>query len=121
MSAFNLLSLALRIIPPTTVQYCPCIGTPENEFGMIVPAYGEAVTVRDALMQALNKEMYAAYGLTLEKEYKLLHIKADLEGVSRKDSGDRVIYNGRNYTVVAVANHFEYDGWDRLILAEEKN
>lgn len=119
MSVFNLLSKALGVIPPTSVQYYPCNGQQINSFGISAPTYGEPITVSDALVQALNNKMYADYGLTLEKEYKLLHIKADLEGVNRKTSGDKVVYGGRSYTVIAVANHFEYDGWDRLILAEE--
>lgn len=119
MSVFNLLSKALGIIPPTTVQYHSCTGQQINSFGISVPVYDEPVTVREALVQGLNNRMYADYGLSLEKEYKMLHIKADIEGVNRKTSGDKVVYGGRSYTVIAVANHFEYDGWDRLILAEE--
>lgn len=117
----NLLSMALKIIPPTPVKYYSASGVVRNSMGIISPVFSDPVTVKDALVQPVNSEMYAQYGLTIGKEYKILHIKADIEGVNRKLTGDKIEYNGKKYTVVDVKNHYEYNGWDRLIIAEEKD
>lgn len=117
----NLLLKALKLIPPTPVEYSSFLNMQITPWGAAVPQYAEAVKVKRALIQSLNSTTKSQLGLTLSVEYKLLHIPADLEGVSRKISGDKVEYRNRVYIVDQVLNNYEYDNWDRLVLVEQKD
>lgn len=117
----NVLGAAMRLIPGSTVSYAQFSGSTVNAMGVKIPQYSEAVTVTGHI-QPLPSRLYARFGLTLEKEYKLLHIPANVMGVNRKNTGDYVTWNGRDYSIVGVADWFDYGNqkWVRLILTERK-
>lgn len=114
----NILDAAMRLIPGGTIHYMKFTGCTVNEMGVDVPTYAKNIAVGH--IQPVPSKMYPRYGLTLGKEYKLLHIKAHVIGVDQQTSGDIVKWNNRTYTVTNVSDWFAYDGWTRLILTSEK-
>lgn len=117
---WNLLNLALRLIPPVTVQYRIFSGSAVNEFGISVNTYSEPITVKNAHIQPLKAEMYAQYALQDVRNVKVCYIPVNVIGQLDKSTNDIIIYNGRKYNIIDTHEWYNYDGWNKLVIVEEK-
>jgi hypothetical protein len=118
---FNLLTTALRLIPPVQIEYQVYNGSQLNSFGIEVNSYSDSVIVKKAHIQPLKAEMYADYGLQPSQNVKVCYIPANVIGTLNKSSNDIIIYNNKRFNIVNTHEWFTYNGWNKLIIIEEKN
>lgn len=118
---WNLLNLALRLIPAMTVQYRIFSGSTLNEYGIEVNSYLEPIIVRNAHIQPLKAEMYADYALQPSQNVKVCYIPADVSGTINKSTNDIIIYNNKKFNIVNTHDWYNYDGWNKLIIVEDKD
>lgn len=114
----KVLDAAMRLIPGGTISYMKFTGNTINSMGIRVPSYDSRIAYGH--IQPVPSKMYPRYGLVLGKEYKLLHVKADIVGTDQQTSGDLVKWNSKTYTVTNVSDWYGYDGWTRLVLTAQK-
>jgi hypothetical protein len=118
---FNLLTSALKIIPPVQIEYQLYIGSELNSFGREINTYSEAIVIKKAHIQPLKAEMYADYGLQVSQNVKICYIPANVVGTLDKSSNDIIIYNGKKFNIINTHDWFNYNGWNKLIIIEDKN
>ena len=129
---WDLLGTALRLIPPVTVQYQKYIGETVNELGICVPQYADPVTVSNAHLQPSasstgfggkfsgNNVMYDDIGLQLAHNFRMLYIPANIQGIEAQTTNDVILYGGKRWNIKSVSQWFDYDGWNKLIIVEDK-
>lgn len=106
----NLLKRALVLIPPVTVQWSKWDGTTTNVAGQDVPSYLAAAPIKGS-WQAVSRQMYALFGLDLQKDYRMFYTPTPLQDVSRGTATDIIDFGGRRYNVESNTNWQLMNGW----------
>ena len=120
--AWDVLGLALSVIPPVPVVYRKRLGVTENAMGEIVPEYAPGVTVTKAHVQGIRNSTVEQLGLQIGRNYRLVHLAADALTVAGKpEGGDKVEFYGKSWVIVHVSPHFAEDGWNKLVVCEDKS
>lgn len=114
---FNLLNVALMLIPPVTVSWRKATGRVQNALGQWVTAYADPVALTCSF-QPLEKAKYEVLGLDLNKHYFVLYGSKDLIAVERETSGDTVDYEGRRYQFEDAVDWFAYNGWKGIVCVD---
>lgn len=117
---FNLLTSALKIIPAVTVKYQVYLGSNLNDFGIEENMYTDPIEIKTAHIQPLKAEMYNDYGLQPSQNVKVCYIPVNILGTINKSSNDIIIYNNKRFNIVNTHDWFNYNGWNKLIIIEEK-
>lgn len=113
----NLLKRAMRLIPPQTVSLSRWTGTTLNVAGQDVPAYATATSIKGS-WQAVSRQMYEAFGLDLQKEYRMFYTPIVLQDLSRGKACDIVDADGRRYNVESNTNWQFMNGWQGSLLVD---
>ena len=116
---YNLLNLALSVIRPVYFSYQPFIGSRVNALGVKTPSYGTSVQFRGSL-QPVDSATYKMLNLDMMKEYKRVWIPNEVRGIDRKNTPDRIIFDGMNYNVIHCIPWHHYDGWNEVVVVREK-
>lgn len=120
MNAFgNLLNLAFSLIPSESVQYLKFTGNNQSEIGLDSPQYADPI-VLPASVQAVSNDTYSQLQLDLSKNYRRVFLPANAAGVDQMKSSDVLIFQGRRWNVVSTDDWYKYDGWNSVIVAEDK-
>ena len=115
----NLLNKALKLIPPVTFQYEKFKSETANSFGVNVPTYENAVTIKGSV-QSPENSLYEQMGLSLEKNYRIFYGSIDIKGNETQSQPDRFIYENTIFETVKNADWFSYDGWCGVLAVENK-
>ncbi len=116
----NILNMALRAIQPTRgVTVRKYLGEGETSTGATVLQYADPVPVLNCSLQPLPTRDIQQLGLTVGKTYIKLIASANLHSAYRGGAGDRINWNGAEFTVLEPTNWFIQDGWTRIIAVKE--
>lgn len=116
----NLLRQALRAIQPTRdVTVRKFLGEAENDFGTTVPTYEDPAPLLNCSVQAVPFRDIQQMGLALGKTYIKVISDLSMHGAYRGGQGDRVGWNGAEFTVLESTNWIVQDGWVRVIAVKE--
>lgn len=121
--AWDVLGLALSVIPPVPVVYVRRTGTTVDAMGYTVPVYASPVTINQAHVQGVKTSVIEHLGLQVGKNYRLVHIAANALSAANSTlkGGDRLEFYGKKWVLVHVSPHYEEDGWNKLIVCEDKD
>lgn len=119
MIPYDLLSLAMTVIPPEKVRLYKAGGMAVDEYGIERPEYAEAEEIK-ASVQAVDNQMYQTFGLDLQKNYKLVYASVKLAGINSQEVPDRIEYDGKLYEVVRETDWSTYNGWSGVLVVEVK-
>lgn len=92
----NILSQALRVIQPQTLQHRAFVSRVENAAGDTLPTFAAPVSIQGS-MQPVNKALYQQLGLNLAKNYSTLFVFGTVQPVARDRDGDLVIFAGKTW------------------------
>ena len=116
----NLLIQALRVIQPTRGAFVrKFTGEAENASGKTVPVYADPVPLVNCSIQAVPFRDIQQMGLTVGKTYIKVISTTDMHGAYRGGQGDRIQWNGHEFTVLEETNWIVQDGWVRIIAVKE--
>lgn len=110
----NLLALAQTVIPSQQLTLAKFTGRATNAAGFQVPTFADPVPLSGSA-QPVPQSRYAALGLDFEKTYITLYTSADVVGVARDGSGDRVTFNGDTYSAESLTDWRTQNGWSAII------
>lgn len=116
----NLLGAALSIIGRQQFKYIKFIGRTTNEIGLDVASYNTPVCMSGSV-QAIARNLYAQYGLDLQKNYKMLYVSENVMDIERDVSGDQFIYAGQKYQCESTTDWFPMNGWMGILCVEVPN
>lgn len=117
----NILLTAMTVIPPEPIEYEKYKGNITNQIGYDVSYYAPAVKTQASIQSHISEKMYQAYGLDLNKNYRLVNIPAEIIGTAEQITPDRLTFHGRRWIVIKSNNWHEYNGWCKIIVVEEKD
>ena len=89
----NLLSTALRVIKPQTLQLRAFVSRAENAAGDTVPVFAAPVEIQGS-MQPVERKLYQQLGLNLSKNYSTLYVFGNVQPTARDRDGDLVLFDG---------------------------
>lgn len=92
----NLLSVALRVIRPQTLQFRAFVSREDNAAGDTVATFAAAVDIRGS-MQPVDKKLYQMLGLNLAKNYSTLYVVGDIQPTARDRDGDLILWAGKTW------------------------
>lgn len=116
----NLLSDALSVIPRSVFQVKKFSSKTVNERGIVVPVYADPVSV-SGIVEAVKNTAYQALGLEFGKNYIMAWAEYSMAGIDTQEVADRIIYNGKTYTVINTTDWLLYNGWTSVIAVEDKH
>ena len=111
----------MSVIPPEPIKYEKYQGIITNQIGYDVAAYAEPIDTKASIQSHISEKMYQAYGLDMNKNYRLVNIPAEIIGTAEQNSPDRLSFHGRRWIVIKSNNWHEYNGWCKVIVVEEKD
>lgn len=106
----NILDLALSVINSQVVQYFRFVSRTLNANKLWEIAYESPILIEGSL-QPVPKQLYAEYGLDLEKTYYTFYSSNNILPVMRDVSGDQLIFNNQLFQCEATNDWFAIDGW----------
>lgn len=113
----NLFNQASRLIPPTLIKFYKAAGRTQNASRQWIPNFAAAVDLY-ASVQSINRAKYSIYGLDFQKNYIKIFASANIFGVQRNSSGDRMVVDGIMYQVEENNPWFITDGWASCLAVE---
>jgi hypothetical protein len=113
----NLLSMAMRVIQPQSVQWQAFTGRTVNSAGDWVSTFAAAVPVLGSI-QPIPRTLYADMGLQLSRNYADFYTSAAVQPTGRDREGDRLTYGGKTWQAESETNWASVDGFRRLLLVE---
>lgn len=117
----NLLRLALGVIPPVKISYSKFMGNVVSEVGVKIPTYSQPLEINGSV-QRVKTDVYEALGLKMEKNYKAVFVPADIVGINYQQSPDKFSFYGKDWIVCGdLANWYQYDGWNVLLVVAERD
>lgn len=120
--AWDVLGLALSVIPAVPVVYRKRLGTSLNEIGNVVPQYAAGVTITKAHVQGVRNSTVEQLGLQVGRNYRLVNLAADALTVAGKpEGGDKVEFYNKSWVIVHVSPHYNEDGWNKIVVCEDKD
>ena len=117
----NVLLTAMSVIPPETITYEKYLGTTVNSIGIDIPTYSNPITTKASIQYHISERMYQAYGLSLNKDYALVDVPANLVGIENSKTPDRLTFHGKKWIIVKNNNWYIYNGWVKLIVVAQKD
>lgn len=115
----NLLADALSVIPRSEFQIKKFVSQIPNERGILVPVYAAPVSV-SGIVEAVKNTAYLALGLEFGKNYIRAWGEVSMSGIDTQEVADRIIYNGRTYTVISATDWVLFNGWTSVVAVEDK-
>jgi hypothetical protein len=109
----NLLNLALTVIHKQMVTYHQATGRSQNSIGQFVTTYTNSAMVGS--FQPVDKKLYEAYGLDLQKTYATFYTSNNIIDIARDVSNDQITYNGQLYQCESNNDWFAQDGWKGVL------
>lgn len=106
----NVLNMAFSIIAKQSVIYYRFIGRTLNDVGQDVATY-EPGSLLKGSFQPVQRNLYEALGLDLQKEYYWFYVSKALMDVSRNVSGDQLAFQGNRFQCESSTDWFAMDGW----------
>lgn len=117
----NLLNLALSYLPSQKVLFKKFLGETQSEVYADVPRYSAGVEYT-ASVQRVKEDVYAQFGLKMQKKYKAIFISANAQGVNEIKSPDKFTFGGRDWIVQTdLSDWYELDGWRAVLVVAENN
>lgn len=113
----NILSMALRVIQPQTLQHYAYTSRAVNSVGDFVDTFAAPVAIQGSF-QAINKKLYQELGLNIAKNYSMLITSANVQVTGRDRTGDRVTFAGRTWLAESDQNWGSVDGWRKILCVE---
>lgn len=110
----NLLGLALGVLGSQSPTWERFTGRAANAAGYQVPTYAAPVAIAGSV-QPIPTRLFQALGLDFQKEYVTLYTPADVVGVGRDESGDRITYNGERYLCESATDWQTQAGWVAIV------
>lgn len=123
MLAFgNLLNIASKVIPHTeeTVEYYRYTGIGINSIGISAPTYDNPVNVKNCHLHAATQKVIELYGFQPGENVRVLYMPVNALGTMQKTMSDKLVISGKKYNIRDVNNWYDYDGWNKLIIVEDK-
>lgn len=118
----NLLNIALRAIPSTTIQYEKYLASGIGFGGIAKNTYDAPKTIINAVAQPLSNKLYKEYGLDFQKRYMRFFASCDMLALEYDNaSPDRITYDGTKWIVVQVKRWHSYNGWSEIVAIAEKD
>jgi hypothetical protein len=113
----NLLSMALTIIQPATVQYYAFISRALNAAGVYITTFDAPVPIQGSL-QPIPRSLYADMGLDFNRNYAMLYADTPVGDVTRNRTGDQIGFDGRRWQVESANDWQAVDGWSGVLCVE---
>lgn len=113
----NVLSLALRVIQPQTLQHYAFTSRSINSVGDFIDVFASPVSIQGSF-QAVNKKLYQELGLNLAKNYSILLTTANVQVTGRDRTGDKVTFAGKTWVCESDQNWGSVDGWRKVLCVE---
>jgi hypothetical protein len=107
----NLVNLALTVLPRQCVQWYQQNPRTTNAVGLDVTTYKTPVNVYGSF-QILNHDKFEAMGLDFKREYVTFWVSQVFGDIERDMSGDRFVFAGNTYQVMANEDWFNINGWN---------
>lgn len=89
----NILSQALGLIQPQTLQLRAFMSRAENSVGDTVATFAAPVNISGS-MQPVERKLYQQLGLNLSKNYSILYVFGSVQPTARDRDGDVILFNG---------------------------
>lgn len=107
--------------PFVAAQYLQATGTTTNPDGSRVPAYAAPVTVSIQMQELSFKELQQIQNLNLQGIVRSAYLKGSAYGVDRVagTGGDKIVYQGQTWLVVAVPE--QWPDWCKVIVQLQVN
>lgn len=118
---FNVLTTAMTVIPPEPLQYERFVGKVTNEIGIDVVTFAAPVKIEGSIQHHVAERLYDAYGLSLNKNYCLVDLPAQLYGSEAQITPDRLSFHNNTWIVMKATDWFKYNGWVRVLVVAEKD
>ena len=115
----NLLEQALRILPAVMFEHRYFLGELKNEIGIKVPTYSGWTQCR-GMVQPVQRSKYEALGLDFAKDYINVWGSIPLHSVGLQNQPDQLRWNGFLFTITAVNEWNQYNGWVNVTAAQDK-
>jgi hypothetical protein len=115
----NLLNEASKLIPLERFIYKKYKGKVINELGIPVIEYEEDIEIEGSI-QALDVSLYEKFGFSFERNIKILYASIDVKGLDNQDAPDKIVYDSRVWSVIKTTRWHNYNGWNGVIIEEEK-
>lgn len=106
----NLLDLAGTLIAFQKGTLYRWMSTTQDAAGRDVATYGGPQSIVCS-QQAVPRSMFEQWGLDLQRNYIMLYTDVVLHDLKRDATPDKVVYNGRAYTVESNTDWQNQDGW----------
>lgn len=110
----NLLNQALSVIASQTINYYQASGRSLNSVGQDITTYNPVQEIQGSF-QPVQRSLYAAYGLDLQKSYFNFYVSTDVLDVQRDISGDQIAFQGLRYQCESSTPWFGIDGWNAIL------
>lgn len=122
MAGFNnLLSLAMGYLPTQKVVFKKYLAETQSEVYADVPSYSAGVEYT-ASVQRVRADVYAQFGLKMQKKYKTVFISANAQGINEIKSPDKFSFGGRDWVVQTdLSDWYELDGWRAVLVVAEND
>lgn len=111
----NIYTAAASIVGKQAYTYYAATGRALDDRGLWVTSYAAGVALNDSI-QAVERRLYQALGLNLDRYYIMIYTDSALLVVERDTSGDQIDFNGERYQLLSDTDWRPQDGW-RGILA----
>lgn len=114
---FDLLGMALSVIPPVEFKFYKGKGRTLNSVGVWVGELCKPVDVV-GMAQPVPRNLYANNGLDFQKNYFVFFAEKNVIDIERDVSGDEFYYSGMQFQALSKTDWFHYDGWDEVLAVE---
>lgn len=130
MSIFkNIHKIAMRMIPPQTIQYRVGGSSTISPAGRVESNYGEWIDIVANVQPGIiasfggrnvSEKDYKDFGLDFSRSYVTIWTdNVNVSTVSHQDTADQIKIGTRIYNIIQRANWLEYNGWVRCYCEEE--
>ena len=130
ITGLNILNAALSVIPHSSVEYQKFISKTVNDFGVTVQSFSEPKRVKAIVESGIVNAIggngvelkdYKDMGLDWSKRYITVWLSyVGLEPPADRDGSDRILWDGKTFSVIQVEDRGDYDGWQRCFCVEIK-
>ena len=110
----NLLQTAFSVIGQQRVTLHKAVSRETNEIGLDVVTYAAPVTITGSV-QAVPRNRYADLGLDLNSNYVTLYTVKCVSDIQRGQSGDKIVFDCKNYEITSKTDWHAIDGWVSVI------
>jgi hypothetical protein len=116
----NLFNQASTIIPSQGGEILRWRSRERNAKGQWVDTYDPPSPICGSF-QAVPRNIFEKMGLDYKKVYYMIFTSADVSGLARNESGDRILYKGLTLKAETEGGWVPVDGWTGVLLVEIPN